>query len=469
MNFHPISRRTLLKGVGATLALPLLEAMRPSRALAAAMEKRPVRMAVLYMPNGVRAETWTPTGAGKDFELSPALAPLAEYKQDLLVLGQLWHAATNSRDAHYVKEGGFLTGAAITRTTGADVSSNGISMDQVCAQQMGHLTRLPSIELGIEPPHTGVDTSAGFTELYGAHIAWRTPTTPLAKEINPRGAFNWLFRSENSPRDREAAAAQEKSVIDLVMADARALQNRLGKDDREKLGEYLESVRAVEKRIEFDTKRQKSVVMEDPLARAEIEKLRRRIDAYSNPAQVSERNGNHTEHVRIMLDIIALGFWTDVTRVATFMFGNAISGRSFAFLDENIGGHHVTSHHENKADKLAQYERINIWHTEQYAYLLSKLKSLREGESNVLDQSMILFGSGLRDGNAHNPRNLPIVLAGKGGGALSTGRNLQYEKNTPLANLYRSMLSAMGTPVEHFADSTGELPGLADLEYRGVS
>ncbi len=460
MNAHSISRRTMLKGLGACLALPLLETMRPLRAMAGA-PAHPVRMAVLYMPNGVRQDAWTPATIGKNFELSRLLQPLAPHRDDLLVLSELWNAASDTGDGHYVKTGGFLTGTTITRTTGANLSSNGVSMDQLCAKRIGNQTLLPSLELGIEPPATGVDANVGYTQLYGAHVAWSTPTTPLTKEINPKLAFDRIFRPKAAPGDRAAAATRDRSVLDLVSEDARALQKKLGAADREKLGEYLESVRSVEQRIEWDAQRQNATVMSDPLALKEIEALGRRADAYGDPGRVSERKGDHTEHVRLMLDLVALAFWTDATRIATFMFGNAVSSRSFAFLGSGFGGHHETSHHENRQDKLDRYERINLWHLEHYAYLLGKLKSIREGEGTLLDHSMILFGAGMRDGNAHNPHNLPIVLAGRAGGTLATGRHLAFDKNTPLTNLYRSMLARMGTPVEHFADSTGELAGIA--------
>jgi hypothetical protein len=469
MNTMPISRRTMLKGVGACLALPLLEAMRPMQTLASAGSKHPVRMAVLYMANGVRQDAWTPNGLGRDFELSPILSPLAAHKDDLLVLTELWNAAADTGDGHYVKTGGFLTGTTIVRTTGANLSSNGISMDQIAAKQIGHFTPLPSLELGIEPPATGVDANVGYTQLYGAHIAWRTPTTPLAKEINPKLAFDRLFRPKTPAGDRAAAAARDKSVLDLVLQDAKSLQKKLGAADREKLGEYLESVRSVEQRIEWDVRRQQDTVLSDPLARNAIEELGRRVDIYSDPGRVSERTGDHSEHVRLMMDMIALAFWTDSTRVATFMFGNAVSGRSFAFMGSGFGGHHQTSHHEGHHDKLDQYQAINTWHVGHYAYLLDKLKSIKEGDSNVLDNSMILFGAGMRDGNSHNPRNLPLLLAGRGGGTLATGRHIKYEKNSRLSNLYRSMLTRMGTPVDEFADSTGELAGLDDPNFKGVA
>lgn len=457
----------MLKGVGAVMGLPLLEAMRPWRSLAApAAGKSPVRLAVLYMPNGVNPHAWTPNGAGRDFTLSPTLEPLAAHKDDLLVLTNLWNAAANTGDGHYVKTGGFLTGTTITRTTGSDLRSGAVSMDQVVAQRVGNLTPLPSLELGIEPPATGVDTNVGYTQLYGAHISWSTPVTPLAKEINPKLAFDRLFRSNTA--SRRAEATRDRSVIDLVLDDARRLQRRLGQADQQKLNEYLDSVRSVEKRIEFDARRQREDVLDDPLARAAIAELGGRIDAYQDPARVSERRGNHTTHVRLMLDLMVLAFWTDSTRVSTFMFGNAVSGRNFSFLEGVSGGHHQTSHHENDKEKLEQYQRINAWHTAQFAYMLDRMKAIKEGESTLLDNSMVLFGAGMRDGNAHNPRNLPVLLAGRAGGSLATGRHLNYEKNTPLCNLYVGMLNRLGTPVDHFSDSTGELAGLSDPDYKGV-
>jgi hypothetical protein len=462
----PLSRRTVLKGLGATLALPWLEAMR-TRALASEPLKAPVRMAVLYMPNGVCPGAWPPTGAGREFELSPILEPLTPHKSDILVLRELWNAATDTGDGHYVKTGGFLTGTTITRTSGSDLRSGAVSMDQAAAKRIGHMTLLPSLELGLEPPATGVDTQVGYTQLYGAHIAWSTPTTPLTKEINPRAAFDRLFRS-NAP-GRAAEAEKDRSVIDLVLEDAKRLQQKLGTDDRQKLDEYLDSVRSVEQRIAFDAQRQRETVRSDPLAEKAIAELGGRIDAYNDPARVSERRGNHTEHTRIMLDLMVLAFWTDSTRISTFMFGNAVSGRNFSFLEGVGGAHHEISHHQNNADKKEQYRRINTWHLAQYAYMIEKMKAIREGEGTLLDNSMLLFGAGMHDGNAHNPHNLPIVLAGRGGGSIATGRSLLYEKNTPFTNLFVSMLNRMGTPVEQFSDSTGELAGLSDPDYKGLA
>lgn len=458
----------MLRGMGAMMGLPLLEAMAPLKTLGSTVTvKAPVRMGVLYMANGVNPQAWAPTGTGAEFELSPILQPLEKVKSEILVLGELMNAGTIGGDGHYVKTAAFLTGTTITKTTGSELRCGGVSMDQIAAQRIGHFTPLPSLELGIEPVTTGVDTNVGYTRLYGSNIAWGTPTTPVAKEINPRFAFDRLFRNENGKR-RDTAS--DKSVLDLVLNDAHRLRKRIGKADQSKLGEYLDSVRAVEKRIEHDARQKAGDYRSDPLALKEIEKLGARITSYyDDPAQASERRVNHTEHVRLMLDLMVLGFWTDSTRVSTFMFANAVSGKNFSFLEGVSGGHHQISHHENDKGKLEEYKRINIWHLQQYAYMLEKMRSIREGEGTLLDNSMILFGAGMRDGNKHDPHNLPLVLAGRGGGTISTGRHLVYEKNTPLCNLYRSMLVRMNAPVEKLADSTGELPGLNDPSFNGLN
>ncbi len=462
-----LSRRTLLQGAGVSMALPLLDAMLPRGfASESAKAARPVRFGCLYMPNGVNPDAWTPKGTGAAFELSELLSPLAGLKSELLVLTQLWNAATNTGDGHYVKTGGFLTSTTITRTTGADLCAGNTSMDQLIARRIGNLTPLPSLELGIEPITTGVDTNVGFTRLYGSHISWTTPTTPAAKEINPKLAFDRLFRSSGGLKP--SRFGDNTSVLDLVSEDASRLRRQLGKNDQQKLGEYFESVRAVEKRIEWDRRRASSEYLADPAARAEIERLGHRIDVYLDPAKASERGINHTEQVRIMMDILALAFWTDSTRVGSFMFGNAVSGRNFSFLDDVKGGHHEISHHERKPEKLAAYTRIGRWHVEQYGYLLERLRGLKEGDGNVLENSMILFGAGMRDGNAHNPHNLPLVLAGRGGGSLAPGRHLVYERDTPMAGLHLGLMRRMGLTVDRFADSRGELPGLGDPSFSGL-
>ncbi len=454
------------------MCLPLLEAMQPLTAYGARAKGRqgkpPVRMAVLYMPNGVNPQAWTPTGAGADFALSPILAPLANVKPEILVLSELMNKQSIEGDGHYVKVAPFLTGTHITKTTGSDLRCGGISMDQVAAQHVGNLTPLPSLELSVEPPTTYVDTNVGYTALYGSHISWNTPTTPVTREINPQLAFDRLFRSAGG--QGKDSSANDASVLDLVSEDARQLQTRVGKADRQKLDEYFEAVRSVEKRIAFDANRRAAEYDGDPIARRKIAELGGRIkDYYQDPARIRERGIDHTGQVRLMLDIMVLGFWTDSTRVATFMFGNEVSGRNFSFLPGVNGSHHEISHHQDDKAKLEEYKLINIWHVQQYAYMLEQMKSIREGEGTLLDNAMVLLGGGMRDGNAHSPYNLPIVLAGRAGGTLATGRYLSYEAKTPLCGLYRGMLARIGVPVEHFGDSVGELPGLSDPAFKGIA
>jgi hypothetical protein len=317
-------------------------------------------------------------------------------------------------------------------------------MDQVAAQKVGQLTPLPSIELGIEPVAVGIDGVVGYTRVYGAHIAWRGPTSPLAKEINPRLAYERIVRAGQQGGSNMAA---DRSVLDLVMEDAQALQNRLGVNDRRRIDEYLESVRSLEQRMERLASNQGTAW-----------KPRASYDLVPKPAEKIPEA--HQEHCRLMLDLMVLAFQTDTTRVATFMFGNSVSNINFSWLEGVKDAHHSLSHHQNEEDKLAQYERIAKWHMEQYAYILERLKNIREGEKSLLENSMVMFGSDLRDGNAHDPHNLPIVVAGQAGGRIETGKHLVYGRNTPLSNLYVAMLDAMGTPVSSFADSTDKLSGI---------
>jgi hypothetical protein len=443
MKTFPISRRTMLRGLGATLALPWLEAMRPAQAAAAESTKPPVRMAVLYMPNGVNGDYWTPTGEGREFHLSATLAPLSDLQDQLLVLTNLWNKGSEASEGHYVKTSGFLTSTTITKTYGVDLSCNGTSMDQVAAQRVGKQTPLPSLELAMDPISSGVDNNVGYTRVYGSHISWAGPNRPLPREINPRHVYERLFRAS---RPQGQAAAQDKLLLDRVLGDAKQLRDRLGVADRQRLDEYLEGVRSLEERLD----RSVAGINRDWQPRADVA-------AGKLP---EEDPASHEGNVRWMLDMIALAFQSDTTRISTFMFGNAVSGRNFSFLDGVRGGHHDISHHQKDADKLRMYQLINRWHIEQYTYLLRKLRDMKEGEGTVLDNAMILFGAGLRDGDSHSPHNLPLVLAGKAGGRLATGQHLVYERDSPLADLYVSMLDAFGTPVERFADGTGPLAGV---------
>jgi hypothetical protein len=449
-----ISRRRMLKGLGATIALPFLQAMVPESLYAGSMPSAPKRVAFMYMPNGVHPERWTPTGTGSQFSLSPILQPLEGFKKDILVFTELMNKNSDTKeDGHYTKLANFLTSMRINKTTGTDINAGGISVDQLIAQKTGKETIFPSLVYGIDRIKTGVDKSVGFTSIYASTMSWKTPTQPCSMEIDPRFAFDRLFRGFVPNKAVQEDDPWKSSVLDAVLEDAHSLERKLGTEDKNKLVEYLEAIRSVEQRI---SDRDKLREFEDhitPEIREELAHVDSRIEDY-----VEYRTGvNATEKTRLMLDIMVLAFWSDATRVATFLFGNEVSNRNFSFLDGVSGNHHAISHHKQDPRQLAQYEIINRWHVEQYGYLLDRLRSIREGDGTLLDHSMILFGSGLRDGDRHSPKNIPIVVAGRGGGKLKTGRHLKFEPDTPLANLYLGMMNTMGVEASQFADSTREM------------
>jgi hypothetical protein len=401
-----------------------------------------VRLAVLYMANGAWPPAWNPTLEGPDFELSPTLAPLSKVKSEVLVLSGLRNANSSDGDGHYAKTAPFLTGARIRRTGGRDLQ-NGVSIDQVAARALDGLTPLRSLELGCEPVRPMEDM--GYTTVYGGHISWSSETTPCAKEIVPRLVFDRLFRSA-ALRD----ARREASVLDVVLDDAKRLDRQLASTDRGKLAEYLDSLRDLERRI-------------DRCAKAEPAAG---VDPSLRPPEGIPRD--HATHVELMLDLLVLAFRTDATRVATFMFGNAVSGIDMSFVEGVKGGHHELSHHEDKPEKTDQYQRINRWHVEQLARTLEKMRAIDDGPgdgSTLLDHSLVLFGSALKDGNSHDPNDLPLVLAGRGAGGdsrlppLSTGQHLRFPAPTPLCNLHLSLLQRMGVTDNSFGDSTGPLLG----------
>ena len=433
-----VSRRTLLRGAGATLGLPWLEVMAAPSAAAP-----PVRLAALYMPNGVNVDHWTPKEAGRNFALTPTLEPLAPFKSQLNVFSNFWNANSKGGDGHYVKEAAILTCATIKKTPGADIA-NGISLDQQAAWKVRMQTPLPSLELGVTPVAIGVDAVVGYTRVYGSHIAWSNATTPLAREINPRSVYERLFGAANG--QLADTAKMDTLLLDRVLGDAQRLRGQVGVADRMRLDEYLSVMRSLEERVQRSS-----------AGGAKAWKARVPIDPKGAP---TDRPKDHPEHVRLMLDMMAVAFQSDTTRVSTFMFGNAVSNVSFRWLEGVSAGHHDVSHHQKDADKLRQYQLINRWHIEQYAYLLKRLSEMKEGESTVLDNSMILFASALSDGNSHNPHKLPILVSGGAGGRLETGQHFVMGDDAPLANLYVSMLDAFGAPVERFADSTGPVTGL---------
>jgi hypothetical protein len=469
----PLSRRTFLRGAGVALGLPLLEAMAPRGAAASWLgtgrAAAPVRAAYLYFPNGAWMDAWVPKATGADYELPFSLTPLAPVKDAVLVLSGLDKPFSRSGDGHYAKTANFLTGLHVRKTTGQDVSAGGISVDQLAAAWVGHLTPLPSLELATDPVINGLDRAVNYTRMYGSYISWRSPTLPMPRLIDPRAAFERLF----GPRDAEGrplpqpARADDRTLLDAALEDARDLRRRLGKGDRQKLDEYLESVHSVESRLRFTRNptdgwrpptRPDKLTPPPSLARPAV--VHKSSDNGGDGVTAEAQRIDSRELVRLMLDLIVLAFWTDATRNLTFLFANDVSPRSFSFLDGVTDNHHSASHHAKNPEKIESYKIITRWHVEQFVYLLERLQGISEGERTLLDNAMILCGSSLSDGNSHNPNNLPILLGGKGGGRIRSGRHLAFPRDTPLCNLYMAMLDCQGIPVPRFGDSTEPLKGV---------
>lgn len=441
-----LNRRTILKGFGAVLGLPLLEAMMPANGLAAGSAGAARRMAFVFVPNGVIVPDWEPKGEGTEWDLSPTLQPLAKVKQKVCVLQGL--AQDNARAKgdgpgdHARSSAAFLTGAHPVKTGGVDIKV-GQSVDQVAADKIGKLTKLPSIELGTEGGRNGGQCDSGYSCSYSNNISWKTATTPMAKEINPRLVFERLFGSAD---DRDAAKSRtrrdeyRKSILDLVTEDASRLKQQLGQTDRRKIDEYFTSVREIEQRIE----------------RSREDESKRQIPDLKLPNGVPRQLD---EHISLMFDLMVLAFQTDSTRIATFMMANEGSNRSYPMVGVNDGHHHL-SHHQNKQDWIDHLKKIDKYLVGHFARFLEKLDATPEGSGTLLDQSMIVYGSAIADGNRHSHHDLPILLAGKGGGSIQSGRRLSYKKDTPLNNLFLSLLDRMDAGVEQLGDSTGRLKGL---------
>ena len=449
-NPNQVCRRTFLKGLGAAVSLPMLESMNPVRALAgAASAKPPVRMAFMFVPNGVHMEEWKPVATGAHHDLPRILKPLTPVKRDLCVLSGLTQdkgrANGDGAGDHARSAGVFLTGVQPLKSEGSEIRA-GVSVDQFAAQRIGHETRFASLELGTERGRQSGKCDSGYSCAYSNNVSWRDGTTPMAKETNPRLVFERLFGNGSKGERNESLARRQryqKSILDFVLEDARSLTRKVSGNDRQKLDEYLVAVREIEQRIQ----------------RAEGESVSKStvLAGLGKPEGVPD---SYQEHIRLMGDMMILAFQTDVTRVSTFMLANAGSNRSYRPIGVNEG-HHSLSHHQNDRDKLEKISKINTFHVEQLSYMLQKMKSIPEGDGSLLDHCMIVYGSGISDGNRHNNENLPIVLAGRGGGWIRPGRHIQYSGDTPLNNLFVTMLNQAGATTDSFNDSTGTLPFLS--------
>ncbi len=440
-----LSRRTVLKGLGASIALPWLEAMGPLKAFANQSpggNRVPRRMAFVYVPNGKNMADWTPSADGTEFTLPRILEPLSEVREYLNVLtGLTADKARPNGDGpgdHARAMGAFLTGAQPRKTDGTDIRA-GVSVDQVAASRIGEQTRLASLEIGCDPSAMAGNCDSGYSCVYSSTISWRSATTPVPKLNNPRLIFERLF-STGSDSDRARRERNRRSILDHVREDAASLQPNLSGNDQRRLDEYLTSIRDIEQRI----------------ARA----ARLPEPPRPNMAQPEGIPTGHEEHIRLLCDLLVLAFQADITRVSTFVFANEGSNRPYPFIDVREG-HHDLSHHGNDSAKMQKIATINRFHVTQFAYMLGRMKNIREGDGTLLDNCMIAYGSGNSDGNRHNHDDLPVLLVGRGSGTIRTGRHVRYARNTPLNNLWLSMLDRMGTSVEVLGDSTGRLGNLA--------
>ena len=436
-----LSRRTILRGVGATMSLPLLEAMLSNNGLAAgASSDAPLRTAYVFFPNGAIMPEWTPKTDGENFEFSPTLKLLEPFRNGLNVISGL--AQDNGRAKgdgpgdHARSASTFLTGAHPIKTAGADIKV-GVSVDQFAAQQIGKETRLPSLEVGLESGRTAGSCDSGYSCAYSSTISWKTEHTPMPVEINPKLVFDRLFGStDGSPQDRAKRAKYRRSILDVVAGDAQRLSKSLGKTDQRKIDEYFTSVREIEQRIGQAAKS------------AELE-----IPDFEIPDGIPK---DLAEHSRLMYDLMLLAFRTDSTRIATMMLATEGSNRSYPWVGVN-SGHHSLSHHRDDKRKVSDLQKIDTFHVTQFAYFLKRLSETKDGNGSLLDHSMIVLGSGLGDGNRHRHDELPIVVAGGASGTVKNGRHIRLKTETPLNNLFLSMLQRTGVKADSFGDSNGLL------------
>jgi hypothetical protein len=446
-----VSRRTLLRGMGAAIALPVLDSMVPALSKASQMAAKvlPKRMVFCYVPNGIDMRNWTPAAEGGAFDLPKILSPLAPVQDQVLMLSGLMdrggEALGDGPGDHARASASFLTGVHPRKTAGADISA-GISVDQLAAQKIGRETRLASLELGCEDGHLAGNCDSGYACAYVNSISWRTATAPNPPEVNPRAVFERLFGSDENAGDPVARARNvryQQSILDLVADQTRRLQSDLGQTDRRKLDEYFTSIRELERQIEMMERQ----IASNSVALPSIEK----------PSGIPLE---FAEHAGLMFDLLAIALQTDTTRIATFMLAREGSNRSY----REIGvpeGHHGLSHHRNDPALMDKIAKINEHHMTQFAKFLVRLRKTQEGGGSLLDNTIVMYGSGISDGNRHNHDNLPVLVAG-GSRVFKTGRHVRYQ-NEPVSNLYLSILDAAGVPTERFGDSQNRLEYLSDL------
>jgi hypothetical protein len=444
-----VSRRALLQGLGASLALPLLDAMIPAMAATRLTAGKPaVRLGFVYVPNGIIQKAWLPEKTGTDYEFLSTMKPLEPYRGQMLVLSNLMQrggrALGDGAGDHARAGASWLTGIHPKKTEGSDITA-GISVDQIAAKEFGKITQLGSLEIGLEEPNLAGGCDSGYSCAYTNTVSWRTPTTPNPMEINPRAVFERLFGDGDSTdaASRIKRMREDRSILDFVREDVSRLESGLGSRDKSKLNEYLEAIRDIERRIQ----------------KAEEQSATMKLPVMERPTSIP---AEFEDHARLMSDLMVIAFQTDMTRVVTFMMAREGSNRSYRSIGVS-DGHHSVTHHQNDPEKIAKVMKIDELHTKTFAYLIDKLKATPDGDGSLLDHSMILYGSSISDGNAHTHHDLPLVLAGGAAGRIKGGRHIRYAPETPMNNLLLTMLDKSGVPGEKFGDATGEIDQLSGV------
>jgi hypothetical protein len=429
-----LSRRTVLRGMGASIALPLLDAMIPAgTALANTAAAPKMKLAFIYFPHGAIMDHWTPTGEGRDFKLSPILEPLAPYQKQLTVISNLGNKPAESAAVHAIVPGTWLS---CVHPRESQDPYGGVTIDQLAAQHIGQDTPLPSLEIATESGGGGGACDRAYGCSYSGTIAFRTPTTPLPMENNPRNLFQRLFGRGDTPAERKALGDQYDSILDMVSADAASLERQLGPRDRAVLSDYMESVREIERRVQ-------------KMEQQDLSKLQLPPVPLGIPERFPEQQG-------IMLDMIALAFQANLTRIATMMMAAEVSNMTYTFIGVPDAFHPV-SHHQGDATKIEKLIKIQRYHSEKIAAFLKRLSDTPDGDGSILDHSIILYGSNMSNSNAHDQYPLPTAIIGGGCGKLKGGQHLRYAEHTPLSNVLLTILDRAGVPADKVGDSTGKL------------
>jgi hypothetical protein len=436
-----LPRRTFLRSVGATLALPLLDSMIPARTLLAQTAAKPLpRLGFVYVPHGAIMDKWTPAAVGGGFEFTPILKPLEPFRDYVNVVSGLGHRAADTTAVHSLSPTTWLSGVRPKATQGVDAFA-GVTADQLAAQLIGQDNPLPSMELATED-HSGLIGSCDrdYGCIYMNTLSWRTPETPLPMEINPRKVFERMFGQGGSPSERLARIQDDRSILDAITKEASALQLQLGPSDRQTMNQYLENVREIERRIQRAEKSQGDADLQLP----------------ARPAGVPF---DFEEHVALMYELMALSYQANITRVITFMVSREVSNRTYTQVGVT-DGHHAISHHQNRAEKMAKNVLIQTFNVNQFKGFLEKLKAMPDGDGSLLDHTLLLYGSNMSNSNAHDHYPLPNLVVGGAAGKMKGGRHLKYADHTPMTNLLVTMLDKVGVKQESIGDSTGTLENL---------